>query len=425
MRAPRPAPDSHILHEAGDAPAEFAPRADATLAPPARAPKLARGTRRALTGRMRARQLWRIIVLTVLGYEGLGALVGGILLVTRPDGSLMKMPVEIMHGTFTDFLIPGTILTALGALNLVAFVAVWRRRSYDWIASGLALGGMAIWFFVEILILRELHWLHAMWGLPVIAGLIAAAPLLPFRSSTLRDAWLTCGVLSSLLYVAMNVIVPSRWPGYDSASQVVSELSAVAAPTRPLWVALAMFYTLLVIAFGWGVWMAGRATSGPGREARGDHLLRAAGVLIAVYGALGLVWPFAPMHLREALAAGAGDFSDTMHIALGVATELIYLAALVLAAIALGGAFRAYSIATVLALIIFGALTFRDAPSLGSGGPTPLIGVWERINIGVFLLWVIVLAIVLLRRAHLRQLNLPRASAPPGTHPTRLRPSTV
>jgi hypothetical protein len=29
--------------------------------------------------------------------------------------------------------------------------------------------------------------------------------------------------------------------------------------------------------------------------------------------------------------------------------------------------------------------------------PTPLIGVWERINIGVFLLWVVMLAIALLR----------------------------
>jgi hypothetical protein len=30
--------------------------------------------------------------------------------------------------------------------------------------------------------------------------------------------------------------------------------------------------------------------------------------------------------------------------------------------------------------------------------PTPMIGVWERINIGVFLLWVVILATVLIRR---------------------------
>jgi hypothetical protein len=34
-----------------------------------------------------------------------------------------------------------------------------------------------------------------------------------------------CGILSSLLYVAMNVFVAMQWEGYSSASQAVSELS--------------------------------------------------------------------------------------------------------------------------------------------------------------------------------------------------------
>jgi hypothetical protein len=42
----------------------------------------------------------------------------------------------------------------------------------------------------------------------------------------LRKTLLACGVLSSLLYVAMNVFVPMQWPGYSSAAQTVSELSA-------------------------------------------------------------------------------------------------------------------------------------------------------------------------------------------------------
>lgn len=348
---------------------------------------------------MRSQRIWqRAILLIVLGYEGLGAIVGGSLLVAKPDGRYMDMPVGIMHGTFRDFLIPGVILLTLGLLNIAAFITVWRKSRADWIVAGLALGGLAVWFFVEIVILRELHWLHAMWGLPVILGILAAAPLLPFLPTTVRDAWLACGVLSSVLYLGMNVVVPRAWPGYDSASQVVSELSAIGAPTRPLWVALGMVYTLLVIAFGWGVRMA----------AGDDRRLRAAGILIAIYGALGIVWPLAPMHLRQALAAGGGNFSDTIHIALGVATELIYLFALGLAAAALGKAFRAYSISTFVVLFLFGALTFRDAPRLGAGQPTPFIGVWERVNIAVFLVWVVVLAIALFRRGHSRRAHAPR-----------------
>jgi hypothetical protein len=119
----------------------------------------------------------RVTLLIVLGYEGAGALLGGSLLVVAPDGRFMDMPVDIMHGVFRDFLIPGLILIGLGILNSTAFIAVLRRIQTDWLLSGLALGGLAIWFIVEIAILQEIHWLHAMWGLPVLAGCLAALPL--------------------------------------------------------------------------------------------------------------------------------------------------------------------------------------------------------------------------------------------------------
>jgi len=41
-----------------------------------------------------------------------------------------------------------------------------------------------------------------------------------------------------MLYGAMIVSVGMLWEGYRSASQTVSELSAIGAPTRPLWVVL-------------------------------------------------------------------------------------------------------------------------------------------------------------------------------------------
>ena len=107
-----------------------------------------------------------------------------------------------------------------------------------------------------------------------------------------RKILLTCGIVSSLLYVAMNVLVPMQWEGFSSASQTVSELSAIGAPTRSLWVPLGVTYTLLVAAFGWGVWAS----------ARQNRPLRVAGGLLVAYGVIGLAWP--PMHLREVLAAG-------------------------------------------------------------------------------------------------------------------------
>jgi hypothetical protein len=46
-------------------------------------------------------------------------------------------------------------------------------------------------------------------------------------------------------------------------------------------------------------------------------------------------------------------------------------------------------------LAVCGAMSGTDAPRLQVNLPTPWIGVWERINIGVFLLWVVVLAVTL------------------------------
>jgi hypothetical protein len=198
---------------------------------------------------------------------------------------------------------------------------------------------------------------------------------------------LACGIVSSLLYAAMNVFVAMQWEEYSTRTQTVSELSAIGAPTRTLWVTLGVLYTLLMAAFGWGV-----------RASAHENLpLRISGILIIAYGITGLGWPLFPMHLREVLAAGGKTMSDTMHIVFTVLTVLQMLLAMGFGAAALGRRFRFYSILTMCTLALFGALTSREAPAVDVNGPTPWIGVFERVIIGVFLLWVIVLAVLLLR----------------------------
>lgn len=204
---------------------------------------------------------------------------------------------------------------------------------------------------------------------------------------TLREGLLVCGILSSLLYTAMNVLIAAQWPSYRSMSQTVSELSAIGAPTRWVWNPLGVVYMVLVTAFGVGVV----------RSAEGNRSLRAAGVLITIYGALGLVWPFGPMHTRETLAAGGATFSDTLHLTLGGVTVLLYLVALGVASTALGRAFRAYSLITLAVVLVAGALTFQASPNVAKNLPTPFIGLWERVCIAAFLAWVVVLALALLR----------------------------
>lgn len=205
---------------------------------------------------------------------------------------------------------------------------------------------------------------------------------------TLRKVLLSCGILSSLLYVAMLIFVPMQYEGYSIVNQTISELSAIGAPTRALWVPLGIVYTLLIAAFGLGI----------RQSANQNRRLRIAGTLLVAYGIIGIGWVFAPMHRREVLAAGGGTISDTMHLVMGAVSNLFMMVSMGFAAAAFGKRFRVYTVATILTLLAFGVLTGMNGPDVNANRPTPLVGVWEMIMLGVFLLWTVVLAFILLRR---------------------------
>ncbi len=121
----------------------------------------------------------RIILLIILAYEGWGGITGGTLLTFAPDGHIMKMSTEILHGYFPDFLIPGIILTALGFLTTSAFFAVLFRAKAAWVLSLFSMGWYIIWFLVEMLLVGT-HWLQIMWGAPVLLGLALTLPMIPW-----------------------------------------------------------------------------------------------------------------------------------------------------------------------------------------------------------------------------------------------------
>lgn len=208
----------------------------------------------------------------------------------------------------------------------------------------------------------------------------------PIKNQTsverLRHPLLTCGILAGVLYIAMTLFVGVLWDGYSATDQTISELSAIGAPTRPLWNALIMIYAALMMAFGWTVWK-----TAPGRA------LRIIGALLFTQTVFGIFWP--PMHQRAALAAGGGTLTDTLHIAWTIVTGTLFLVALGFGARAYGKRFRLYSLTTMAIVFACGAWTGAYAPALQANAPTPWVGVWERINTNVFMLWVVVLAAML------------------------------
>jgi len=200
---------------------------------------------------------------------------------------------------------------------------------------------------------------------------------------------LLSGLLSSLLYVATDLLGGMRYEGYSFASQAISELGAIDAPSKQFVDPLFFPYNLLALAFGVGVFRSAAAH---------NRALRLTGVALIGYGvigvAAGLVGSFFAMHQR-----GSGSIAgDSPHIILTAILVLLLLIAMGFGAFALGSRFRIYSLATIATLLAFGAWTAGYAPRIAAGQPTPGMGIVERIDVYSALLWIAVLAIALLRR---------------------------
>lgn len=206
------------------------------------------------------------------------------------------------------------------------------------------------------------------------------------HKSMLQKLLLFSGILSIIWYVIINIIVPLQYTGYNIASQTVSELSAIDAPTRSLWITLCIPFTFLTIVFGFGVWSI----------AAHSKNLRMAGMVIVLDAIIGAFWP--PMHRREVIAAGGGTLTDTLHL-VWTFVHLVFILLLIwFGTAACGRLFRIYSIATVIIFIVFGILTARDSSGINTGEATPFVGVWERINMAAYMSWIVVFAVLLLRR---------------------------
>jgi hypothetical protein len=184
----------------------------------------------------------------------------------------------------------------------------------------------------------------------------------------------------------MTLFVGLSWDGYSVASQTPSELAAIGAPTRPLWMLLGAVYAALMAAFGWSVWKAGSSI----------RPLRFAGLTLAVHAAFGLLWP--PMHQRAVLAAGGATLTDALHLVWAMATGLMFVIAMTFGGAGFGRRFRAYSIITMAIVLACGMWTVTYASRLQANLPTPWVGVWERISIAAVMLWIAILAAALMRK---------------------------
>ena len=204
-----------------------------------------------------------------------------------------------------------------------------------------------------------------------------------------RKILLICGIASSVLYVASDILISWWDPNYSYRDQSFSELLAPGSPTRPIMVVLTgVTYGVLVTAFGVGVWAsASRRRAG-----------RITGALLVGYAVIGAVTGvFLSAATRETLEAGEETWRNTLHLPGTAVSVLCILLAIGFGSTLLGRRFRYFSYATILAILVFGVWAGLQAGRVEANQPTPWLGIVERGNVYAIMLWVAVLAIGLLR----------------------------
>jgi hypothetical protein len=211
------------------------------------------------------------------------------------------------------------------------------------------------------------------------------------RGQKLRDLFLVSGIAAVVVYAVGDLVSGQLYDGYSFRDQAISELSAYGSPVRPLAVTWIALHGLLGLAFAVGIWWS----------AAGNRALRwTAGFSFANAVVTAPLHPFFPMSSRG-MESG---FNDTVHLVLTMVFGLLVFAAVTASAVALRGRFRLFAITSLAVIVGFGALTGPLMSGLENGLPTPWLGAFERVNAYVTFAWMVVLAVVLLRRNATRPL---------------------
>jgi len=201
---------------------------------------------------------------------------------------------------------------------------------------------------------------------------------------------LVCGILASVIRVVGDVVSSMLYPGYSFRDQTMSQLAAAGAPTQKLQIIFLTVFDILITAFGVGVWKLS------------DHKrpLQITAFLLIVFGLLGLVGLFLPqaaMQLEEGLAP---QLPHIIFIALAVVLIILFMA---FGAFTSGKIFRFFSIALILAMLLFYILSATMAPK-GVNFAYPWMGALERAGYYSYLLWILVFAVI--------RLNILKAKSP-------------
>jgi Protein of unknown function (DUF998) len=208
------------------------------------------------------------------------------------------------------------------------------------------------------------------------------------RSRSTTKGLLICGFAAAALYIVGDLVSGFAYKSsrpYSFKDQWISELTATGSPVRPGMLTVITIHDLLLIAFGIGVWRAGADAQ--------NRSLRWAGVVLIAAHAFGLlIHSFFPMTSRWLEPTS----SDWMHGAASAVWGIGISVAILLAAVAIRGWFRWFSIASLVVIVGSSALSSVAFQGIEQND-TAWAGALERVSAYGLMVWLVVFAWITLR----------------------------
>lgn len=194
------------------------------------------------------------------------------------------------------------------------------------------------------------------------------------------------GIIGPIIYILAVIVGGAIRSDYSFLYNTISELTITDAPNVVLISILFGIYNFSILIFGTGAFL----------DEKIDHSrkYKTATLMLAIIGLLGLLLLFFPQYPRNA----AITFQGTIHIILAGITSLLTLISVLL----MGLNFRKYeetknfsffSFIFFIIILISGGVA---AVSVGSN--SPFGGLFERITIFAFMIWIIVFSYLIIKK---------------------------
>ena len=192
------------------------------------------------------------------------------------------------------------------------------------------------------------------------------------------------GIIGPIVYIFAVFIGGTIRHDYSALYNSISELSMTNAPNMILMDILFGIYNIFIVIFGFGAYLDSNIN---------DRKFNAASIMLVIIGILGLMVLIFTQDPRGALAT----LNGTLHIILSGITAALTIISIII----VGMSFRKYSnmklfswYSYVTSILIFlsggaGAASFANNSPIG--------GLFERITIFLFMIWVIILSYLILK----------------------------